>query len=145
MKSMVVIVTSYLLMITILGQTLGMGTLAGVLWLFAVAFFGNLLGTRKTLTVVAALTLWSMMDETVPWGVQLMHSVINIVNRSSNVAFQVYAFMTVWLLSSVFVALFSWNCFQLYIVKYLIRRWRLKERCGIMAKLPSQRARQLLT
>jgi hypothetical protein len=123
---------------------LGMGALAGVLWLFAVAFFDNLLGTRKTLTVVAALTLWSMIDETVPWGVQIMHSVINVLNPSSNIAFQVYASMTVWLLSSTFVALFSWNCFELYIFKYLIIRWKLKERCGVMDQtaLP---ARQILT
>jgi hypothetical protein len=105
-KSLLVVVTSYLLMITVLGQMLGTGTLAGVLWLFAVAFFDNLLETRKTLTVVAALILWSITDETIPWGVQIIHSMINSLNPPPNIAFQVYAFMTV-LLSSTFVALFS--------------------------------------
>jgi MFS superfamily sulfate permease-like transporter len=117
-------------MIAVLGQMLGVDTLAGVLWLFVVAFFDNLLGTRKILAVVAALTLWCMIDETSLWNVQFMHSMINNLNPSPNIAFQVYAVMTVILLSGIFVALFSLNCFQLYIVKYLIRRWRLKERCG---------------
>jgi hypothetical protein len=43
----------------------------GVLSMFALAFFDNVLGNRRVVAIVAGLSLWLMVDEIVPWSVQL--------------------------------------------------------------------------
>lgn len=115
----------------------GLTAFAGALWMFTLAFFDNLLGKKKTLTVVAAFSLWSMIDETVPWAVIMMRSMIGCLSLPPDIEFQVYAFIATLAISGTFVGSLGWNLLQLHIVKYLVRRWRLKERCGIISKAPN--------
>jgi hypothetical protein len=122
-------------MMMVFCQISGLTPVVGVLWMFALAFFDNLLGKKKTLTVIAAFSLWSMIDETIPWAVVTLHSMIgNLGPPPSDIEFQVYTFITILAILGTFVGLLGWNLLQLKIVKYLVKRWRLKERCGIMAR-----------
>ncbi len=61
-------------------------------------------------------------------------SIIGSLGPPPNIELQVYAFITILMISGTFVGLLGWNLFELHIVKYLVRRWRLKERCGISAR-----------
>jgi hypothetical protein len=122
-------------MMMVFGQMSGLTPFAGALWMSSLAFFDNLLGKKKTLTVVAAFSLWSMIDETVPWAAIMTRSMIGSLGPPPDIEFQIYAFITILVISGTFVGLLGWNLFQLHIVKYLVKRWRLKERCGIVAKV----------
>lgn len=135
MKPLLVVVTSYLLMITVSSQMAVLTPFADVLLMFSLAFFDNLLGKKKTVIVVATFSLLSMTDESVPWAASMLRSIMgNLCPPPLDIEFRVYAFLTIFVTSSAFFALLGWNLFQLYFVKYLVRRWKLKERCGIMAR-----------
>jgi len=133
MKPLLVIVLSYLLVIAAAGDMVGIGPFAGILCMFAVAFFDGLLGRRKALSIVAALTVWSMADETVPWGVSILHAMIRgIATISSDLEFPIYAFSAILFLCGMLIGLFIFNLSQLYVFKYLVKRWKLKERIGVI-------------
>lgn len=122
---------SYLIVITMVSQMVGLGAFEGFVCMFGVAFFDKLLGRKRIVAVVAALTLWSMLDEAVPWSVHMMQTTVHtLLAPPTSIEFAVYAFMAVLLLAGTFVGLFIMNFLELYLIKYLVKRWRLKERCG---------------
>jgi hypothetical protein len=122
---------SYLLAVAAAGRVVGLGSVAGILCMLALAFFDKLLGLRKVVAVVVALTLWSMVDVSVPWGIQLTQSAIQtLLAPPPRIEFALCATVAMLLLTFSFVGLLIVNFSELILIKYLIKRWKLKERCG---------------
>jgi hypothetical protein len=48
----------------------------------------------------------------------------------SDLELPIYAITAVLFLSEMFIGLFIFNFSQLYLIRYLVKRWKLKERCG---------------